>query len=283
LIDKPVDQVTLPAVPANIWKFCIFTQLDPASLARSLRVCKQWNEWASDDAVWNRYNLQALFPKITFEFMDAEFWEKHIPAKCAFHAPAISKRQIIAALARIKGAATASIVSMPQGYSTAKLKKLMKIYKGGVQITMNLHADPTFRKKGIENTQVLTPYTFVAVSDYKDEDKDFCIPEIESAAKNFGLELAQILEVSTLNFFRAVSSHGNPTYVPNTAICTERGQRFPWTVFHRCVYVTQEVIPHTIHIECVDASFLNRSFINFCGVKRFPIQAPSDLMISGSK
>jgi hypothetical protein len=190
--------------------------------------------------------------------MDAEFWEKHIPAKCAFHAPAISKRQIIAALARIKGAATASIVSMPQGYSTAKLKKLMKIYKGGVQITMNLHADPTFRKKGIENTQVLTPYTFVAVSDYKDEDKDFCIPEIESAAKNFGLELA-------------------------TAICTERGQRFPWTVFHRCVYVTQEVIPHTIHIECVDASFLNRSFINFCGVKRFPIQAPSDLMISGSK
>ena len=208
--------------------------------------------------------------------MDAEFWKKHVnfvnldEMKIDLsNAPGITKRQIIGAMARVKGTATATIVTMPQGYSTGKLLKIMKLYKEGAQIKMNVHPDPTFWGKGIEDTSVEKPYTFVAVSDYKGKGEDIYITEIEKAVQTSGLELAQILEVTTLNFFRALSSDGKPpTYVPY-AICTERGRFFPFALFHRSVYVETEEMPHTIHINYAEATLLSGSCTNFVGVKRF--------------
>ncbi len=184
------------------------------------------------------------------------------------NAPVITKRQIICALARIKGAATATIVTMPQGYSTGKLRTLMKLYKKGKQIKMNVHADPTFWGKGIEDTRVEKPYTFVAVSDHR-KDESFQLGEIEGEVKKSGLELAQIVEVATLNFFRAISSESElATYAPY-AITTERGLYFPFTRFHRCVYVKNEKVPHVIQVLCSRDSVLLGSGGNFFGVKRF--------------
>src|SRR5260221_4939086 len=133
----------VPVLPHQVWKIHIFSNLSLQDLTKSSRVCKQWYEWTSDDAVWRRFDLQALFPKIKIEYMDAEFWERHIPVKCAIHAPAISKRQIIAALARIKGAATASIVAMPKHYSMENHVKLTQIYQEGQFIQTAVHDAPT--------------------------------------------------------------------------------------------------------------------------------------------
>jgi hypothetical protein len=269
-------EVFASVVSSDVWKSKIFCHLSPKDLTRASLVCKQWFQWISDDAVWRHFDVNALFPKIKIECMDAEFWKTFVNfAKLdemeidLSTAPAITKRQIIGALARIKGAATATIVTMPQGYSTAKLQKLMKLYKEGEQIKMTVHSDPSFWRNGIEDTCVKKPYTFVAVSDYKGKGEDIYITEIERAVQTSGLELAQILEITTLNFFRAISSDGKPpTYVPY-AICTERGRFFPFALFHRSVYVETEAMPHMMHIDYAEATLFSGSCTNFVGVKRF--------------
>jgi hypothetical protein len=263
------------ALHVDVWKFHIFSDLSLKDLARSSRVCKEWHRWISDDAVWRHFDVNALFPKIKIECMDAKFWQKHVnfvnldEMKIDLsNAQAITKRQIIGALARVKGAATATIVTMPQGYSTGKLIKLMKLYKEGAQIKMNVHPDPTFWGKGIEDTYVKKQYTFVAISEHR-KNESFQLWEIEGEVKKSGLELAQIVEVATLNFFRTLGSESEPaTYAPY-AITTERGRYFPFTRFHRCVYVTNETVTHVLHVDCSRDAIFHGSGGKFFGVKRF--------------
>jgi len=277
ITEKPVDQNPLWAVPADVWVAKIFSQIDRKDLCRASQVCKNWYAWTSNEALWRQFDIHAVFPQIKIEYMDTEFWKNRVNfvgleamGINLSKVPGISKRQIIAVLARINGDARATIVTMPKGHSTKKLIALMENYMAGESFTMD-SLDGAF--KPIEDTHVRTPYTFVAVSEYKKYESTY-FKEVYEKVEEHKLKLAYLLELATLNFFRAISSN-NAHYV-SPVICTERGPG-PFengSTFHQMADVSSKSLPHRIHLS--HASDPEKS--EFFGVKRFyPPNQPENL------
>ncbi len=53
----------------------ILSFLTPEALGQACRVCRNWNAFASEESLWNTFNLKKLFPSL--KFIDEMIWKTH--------------------------------------------------------------------------------------------------------------------------------------------------------------------------------------------------------------
>ena len=128
---QPANQVTINALPLEVLGV-IFGYLSPEQLAKACRVSKLWNAVASQEHLWNVFDLKTLFPKLSI--LDSQVWNDHIDLN-AFglsfaDAEPLNKRKVILELKRlfavlkVEGDAGITLLTIPKGLSFNKLVKL---------------------------------------------------------------------------------------------------------------------------------------------------------------
>lgn len=187
----------------------IFTFLSPEELCNAKGVCKEWKRLASDELLWNAFDLVRLFPAL--KNIDGAVWKKYAGI-CVNDEPTLDRYTEIKRLTKlfatlnIEGDAGITRFTLPKGLTFKILKELAKSPKEGNATNLRISWMAILEKLGdvpVKNTRIL-----YITNNVLKNTKGQPIKAIVNRVNGLGCRITEALPTAALSILTYISSDG---------------------------------------------------------------------------
>ncbi|HSW87178.1 MAG TPA: F-box-like domain-containing protein [Rhabdochlamydiaceae bacterium] len=187
----------------------IFTFLSPKALCKAKGVCKEWERLASDERLWNAFDLARLFPSL--KIIDGAVWNKYAGI-CVDDEPTLDRYTEIKRLTKlfatlhIEGDAGITRFTLPKGLTFKILKELAKSPKEGNRTNLRISWMAVLEKLGdtpVENTRIL-----YITNNVLKNTKGQPIKAVVNHVNGLGYRITEALPTAALSILTYISSDG---------------------------------------------------------------------------
>ena len=232
----------------------IFGFLSPEELGRASCSCREWRRLASDQSLWDAFNLKELYPG--FNVIDEKVWEKHIELNAldidATGAPSLDNRTLIPVVSRlskqVEGGAGVTLLTIPKGLTFDKLLELPGAPARGL---VSKEFSEKFGDIPVDKTYV------VAITNAILANSRNIYSEQEKLVNSLGCEMPRVLPVVALAVLTYVSSEKRIRLLPPSGPncegssiytrCLDKLKQFDFNLVVGCFTQDGLIIDKTIH------------------------------------
>ena len=221
---------TIESLPEELF-LRIFGFLSPEALGGASRVCREWRRLASDQTLWDTFNLKTFYPG--FNVIDEKIWEKHVDLKTlgidATGAPSLDTRTLIPVIhdlsRQVESGAGVTLLTIPKGLTFNKLLKLAKTPKEGN--TVRISKDWPDISQRLGGIPVDKTYIVAITNSVLANSRNLSVKDQQQLVSNLGYEMPRVLPAAALAILTYMSS---PQEQPPIRLYNDE----PWT-YTRCL------------------------------------------------
>jgi F-box-like len=222
----------IPDLPEDIILHILKFLKTPKDLCRTSLVCKNWEKLASNQYLWDAFDLENLFPS-KLKFLDKKAWKTYadltaLKLDLSDDAPAIDNRIAIPFFTKLFasfGYPDITLLTLPKGLTLKKVIQLAKTPKQGNSTNVTVWPS-TLEKVGdiALNKTSIVAITNVSVKERKYasfEDSKYLSFEAQQELLNTnGCEMPDVLSIVTLVVLTHISSNA---YCPTRLFDNDNG------------------------------------------------------------